>query len=335
MIDIRMSGGADRTGPAVLVLRALGLGDLLTAVPALRGLRRAYPRHRLVLAAPAALEPLVALTGCVDEVLPTAGLGELRWTDEAPDLAVNLHGRGPESIADLLAVAPRNLLTHRHPAYPGVPGAKWRSDLHEVDRWCRLLEFAGIAADREDLDITAPGAHGAIPTEPATAVVHPGAGSPSRRWPAERYAEVAAHLHERGLHVVVTGSAGEVGLAREVAEAAGLNDDAVHAGRHDLAGLVDVVAGTALVVCGDTGMGHLATAVGRPSVLLFGPMPPRLWGPPVTRPGHLVLWAGDVGDPHGQVPDSGLLLLTSEQVIMAVDRQLARYPADREVTGVG
>jgi ADP-heptose:LPS heptosyltransferase len=146
---------------------------------------------------------------------------------------------------------------------------------------------------------------------------------------------VATHLHERGLQVVVTGSQRELGLAQEVADGAGLSEDAVLAGRHDLAGLVDVVASAALVVCGDTGMGHLATALGTPSVLLFGPMPPRLWGPPATRPRHLVLWAGDVGDPHGQVPDSGLLLLTPAQVIAAVDRQLVRYPADREVTGVG
>jgi ADP-heptose:LPS heptosyltransferase len=55
--------------PALVVLRALGLGDLLTAVPALRALAAAFPEHRRVLATPAALAPLAALTGAVDEVV--------------------------------------------------------------------------------------------------------------------------------------------------------------------------------------------------------------------------------------------------------------------------
>ena len=92
-------GGAGRR-PVTLVLRALGLGDLLAGVPALRALRRARPDDRLVLAAPAGLAPLARLTGAVDEVLPQAGIDHpLRVA--GPDLAVNLHGRGPESVAAL------------------------------------------------------------------------------------------------------------------------------------------------------------------------------------------------------------------------------------------
>ncbi|WP_027941879.1 glycosyltransferase family 9 protein [Amycolatopsis taiwanensis] len=299
---------------SVLVLRALGLGDLLTAVPALRALRRARPDARLVLATPDRLRDVVELIDAVDELLPTSGLGSLHWPGNRPALAVNLHGRGPESIEDLLAQRPGNLLTHRHPAFPAQPGLEWRSDVHEVDRWCRLLEYGGIQADREDLRLPEP--PGPSPA-PSAVVIHPGAASPARRWPPERYAAVARDLAAAGHRVVITGSVAEQALAREIAEPAGLPESAVLAGRAGLAELASLVAAARLVVCGDTGVGHLATAFGTPSVLLFGPTPPRLWGPPHTATQHIALWVGDVGDPHGNRTDSGLLMLQPARVLAA------------------
>jgi ADP-heptose:LPS heptosyltransferase len=299
---------------AVLVLRALGVGDLLTAVPALRALRAAHPGDRIVLAAPESLRDLVELIDAVDELLPTPGLGELAWPGPPPRLAVNLHGRGPESIHDLLAADPAELLTHRHPDFPDVPGLEWRDDVHEVDRWCRLVEYAHLQADRSALRLPVP--PGPSPA-PDAVVVHPGAAFPARRWPPGRFATVVRDLAAAGHRVVLTGSAGERDLARGIAEAAGLGDDAVLAGRTGLAELAALVAGAALVVCGDTGVGHLATAFGTPSVLLFGPTPPRLWGPPPSARQHVVLWAGNVGDPHGEEPDGGLLLLGEERVLAA------------------
>jgi ADP-heptose:LPS heptosyltransferase len=75
----------------LLVLRALQLGDLLVAVPALRALRRAFPAHRLVYAAPGWLAEVVALVGGF-ELLPVAGLDEpLPIGPGRVDIAVNLH----------------------------------------------------------------------------------------------------------------------------------------------------------------------------------------------------------------------------------------------------
>ncbi|MGV9822218.1 glycosyltransferase family 9 protein [Nocardia xishanensis] len=302
------------TAAAILVLRALGLGDLLTIVPALRGLRNAYQEHRVVLAAPEALRPLVDLIDAVDELLPTAGLGALRWQAAPPRLAVNVHGSGPESIRDLLATRPEALLSHRHPDFADLPGPDWRDDMHEVDRWCRLLEWGGIDADRTALLLPAP-------PEPAAernvVVIHPGAAYPARRWPSERFARVARELGAEGHRVVITGTRGEIGLANAVAEKAGLSPSSVYAGRTDLAQLAALVAAAELVVCGDTGVGHLATAFGTPSVLLFGPTPPHRWGPPAAARRHVALWSGDIGDPHADSPDPGLLTLRPEQVLSA------------------
>jgi ADP-heptose:LPS heptosyltransferase len=149
--------------------------------------------------------------------------------------------------------------------------------------------------------------------------VHPGAAYGSRRWPADRYAAVAAALRSDGHRVVVTGSAAERPLATAVAARAGLPAAAVLAGGTDLLGLAALVAGARLVLCGDTGVGHLATAYRTPSVLLFGPTPPAEWGPPPDRPEHAVLWHGTGrGDPFAGAPDPALLAVQVSEVLSAV-----------------
>jgi ADP-heptose:LPS heptosyltransferase len=296
------------TRATVLVLRALGLGDLLTAVPALRALRSAYPNHRLVLAAPAPLGELALLTAAVDDLLPTAQLGPLPWREPPPAVAVNLHGRGPQSTFVLRALAPSVLISH------GNQGPDWDDDLHEVHRWCRLLEHFGIPTDPADLALSRPQAPSPVP---GAVIVHPGCAFAARRWPVERYAQVARRLASRGRQVVVTGSAADGSLAAQVTAAADLPDGAMLAGRTTLSQLAALVAGASLVVCGDTGIAHLATAYRTPSVVLFGPVSPQHWGPPPHRPQHVALWAGTTGDTFSDQPDPGLLRITTAEVIAA------------------
>lgn len=299
---------------AVVVLRALGLGDLLTAVPALRALARVLPDQECVLAAPAALAPLVTLIGAVDRLVPAGELEPLPRELHGAEVAVNLHGRGPQSHRVLIATRPRRCLWFANHAVPESAGApRWRPGEHEVTRWCRMLAEYGVPANPKDLDLDRP-----VPRGDCT-VIHPGAASAARRWPAERFADVARVEAARGRRVLVTGSAGERGLAEQVAGRAGLPAECVLAGRTDLTELAATVAGAGRVVCGDTGVGHLATAFGTPSVLLFGPTPPAEWGPPPERRRHRVLWAGTTGDPHGDRPDPGLLSIAVEQVLDALE----------------
>ncbi|WP_194823721.1 glycosyltransferase family 9 protein, partial [Micromonospora sp. S-DT3-3-22] len=217
----------------ILVLRALGVGDLATAVPALRALRAGHPGEELVLAAPAWLGPLVELVGGVDRLLPTDDLGPPPWpvppsagrsspgappwSGPPPEVAVNLHGRGPRSHR-MLAGAGR-LVAFRCPSAGHRDGPDWDDDEHEVDRWCRLLDWYGIPADRTDLALHRPPA-GRLPA--GVTVVHPGSKVEAKRWPADRFAALARRLADRGHRVVVTGSAGERELAARVAAGAGL-----------------------------------------------------------------------------------------------------------------
>ncbi|MFJ8077252.1 glycosyltransferase family 9 protein [Streptomyces sp. NPDC096176] len=334
-----MTSSADRTGhprplghpsrkyaavrPRILVLRALGLGDLLAAVPALRALRRGLPGHDIVLAAPERLAPAAEATGLVDRLLPASAPGRsvppaLAWDGPAPEVAVDLHGNGHESRLLLARLNPRRLYAYAHP-----DGPAWQEDEHERHRWCRLLRWYGLDADPADVSIPRPVTRSPAPR---AVIVHPGADAAARCWPADRFAAVARELCTAGHRVVVTAGAAEERLAAFVAAEAGLPQDAVLGGRSgdvpfDV--LTPLVAEAHCVVAGDTGLAHLATALGTPSVTLFGPVAPRLWGPP-ARARHRVLWHPDADDPprpgdaHGNRPDERLLRITVDEVLDAV-----------------
>ncbi len=308
----------------ILVLRALGVGDLATAVPALRGLRAAFPGRELVLAAPAWLTPLADLVGVVDRVLPTDGLADRPPRPvPPPEVAVNLHGQGPQSHRMLAATRPGRLLAFARPDAGHVDGPAWDDDEHEVRRWCRLLHWYGLPADPADLALRRPPA-AEVPA--GATVLHPGSKIPAKRWPAQRFAVLARALTDRGHQVVLTGSADERDLAGRVARAAGLPPDVVLAGRTDLADLAALVADARLVISGDTGVAHLATGYGTASVVLFGPVPPARWGPPADRPRHRVLGVSHWPEPerHRNVPGGvgthpTLAAIGVDEVLAAVD----------------
>lgn len=241
---------------------------------------------------------------------------------------MNLHGRGPESHARLDALGPRRRVGH---AAPGWDGPEWVDDpaRPERHRWCDLLAATGLVdpatarAHADDLGL--PGRR-AVPGGPV--VVHPGAAYGSKRWPVARFAVCAAALQARGHPVVVTGGPTECALTAEVVARAGLPPDADLGGRTDLTGLLDLVAAAALVIAGDTGISHVATAFGTPSVTLFGPVPPTRWGPPPGGP-HVVLGddAARRGARFADDPDPALLAVTPDEVLAAALAATGAVPA--------
>ncbi|MCZ7438483.1 glycosyltransferase family 9 protein [Micromonospora sp. WMMC241] len=314
----------------ILVLRALGVGDLATAVPALRGLRAGLPGRELVLAAPAWLAPLVELTGAVDRLLPTTGPHRIGWRGPPPEVAVNLHGRGPESHRALAATGPGRLLAYRNPSAGHLDGPAWDGDEHEVRRWCRLLHAYGLPADPGDLALRRPAPAG-VPA--GVTVLHAGGKVPAKRWPADRFAGLARTLAARGHRVVLTGSADERALAARVAADAGLPPSAVLAGRTGLAELAALVADARLVVSGDTGVAHLATGYGTASVVLFGPVPAAHWGPPVDRPRHRALGGAErAGSGRGSAGSGGVGTHPSLDAI-GIDEVVAAVAAVERVPG--
>ncbi len=321
-----MTEAVTQQRPQVLVLRALGLGDFLAGVPALRALRRALPDAELVLAAPEELRPLVDLSHSVDRLLPTRELEPVPWAGPPPSVAVDLHGNGPASKRLLEALAPDRLVAFAGPGGDGhhVDGPTWEPDEHERRRWCRLVEHAfHVTGEPDDVGLRRPEGE---PLSAGAVVVHPGAASRSRRWPEDRFAAVARAVADRGHRVVLTGSPAEQAVLQRVRGAAGLSEAVIARGT-DLADLAALVARAELVVCGDTGVAHLASAFATPSVVLFGPTPPHRWGPPENGP-HDMLWHGSgVGDPHAGEPDPALLRISVAEVLERVGVRLGWSPA--------
>ena len=264
----------------LLALRALKLGDLLVAVPALRGLPGVSRAPDFVRRA--GLDRRGFRAGGRHSPPATPGLDDpLAVPRGTVDIAVNLHGNGPESRLRIEELQANRVMAHESPR---IGGPAWITGIPERERWTRLLGWHGIDADPLDYRLNCP----AVPSpRPGATVIHVGAAYGSRLWPVERFADVAVHLAAAGHQVVLTGGTSERVRAEETAALAKLNganlDDGLLAGRQGLAEFAATIAGARLVVSADTGAAHLASAYERPSVVLFGPAPAEEWGPPPGR----------------------------------------------------
>ena len=292
-------------GHRIVVFRALQLGDMLCAVPALRTLRGGFPEARIVLIGlPWAAELPGRYPRYLDGFIPFPGWAGLpeqppdpgrlpefwgRVAAERWDLAIQLHGSGSISNRIVTGIPARRTVGF------GLSGLGWLDEGHEIHRLQRLtdhlglrwqgdgLEFALGEDDRDDS--TALLAAAGIAGTPY-AVLHPG-GRSGARWPAERFARVATALVDRGLSVVVTGSSAETPLGRIVARHAHRSIVDLTS-RTGLGALGALLAGAKLLVSNDTGVAHLAAALRVPSVVLFTSGQLDRWAP-LDRARHRVL----------------------------------------------
>jgi len=120
-------------------------------------------------------------------------------------------------------------------------------------------------------------------------VIHSGSGAPVKEWPAHRWAQIARFAIQRGLNVILSGSAAERQLAVEIADAA--PGTMSLAGRTSVAVLAELLRGASVAVGPDCGPLHLAVATGTPTVHLFGPSDPTRYGPWGDSARHRVLRA--------------------------------------------
>jgi heptosyltransferase-1 len=160
-----------------------------------------------------------------------------------------------------------------------------------------------------------------IPASQPAILINPGAGWGAKRWPAERYAVVAQGLIERGFRVLINAGPGEELLAEVIVRGTG---GAATALTCSLAQLIALTRRVDLAIAGDTGPLHLACALGKPVVGIYGPTDPSRNGPYATK--FKLLRSPQSRRDHSRraAPEAGLLTIQPDEVLRAADALL--YP---------
>lgn len=263
----------------VLVIKLGALGDFLFALGPMQAIRRAHPNARITLLTRRTYAGLAEASGLFDAI----------WVDPAPRLnpigwfrlRARLRGGRFERVYDLQT-------SDRSGAYfrlmGGAGGPQWSgkvtgcshchvyaapSSQHTVERQRAQLAIAGIEdvplsdIGFLDADITA-----RLPARPFALLI-PGAsaGRPAKRWPADRFAALAAMLEVRGIGCAIAGTEGEGVLAHAIQAAAPEALDLT--GATGLSELAAFARAARLVVGNDTGPTHLAALAGAPTLALF------------------------------------------------------------------
>ena len=301
----------------IVLIKFWGLGNLVLLLPVFRALRRRYPSARILFVTLARNRDLLEGVDDLDDLLLVEDrslfailrtwFGALRRARAArPDLVVDFEQFARASaIFAFLSGAPQTvgLDTPGHGRgrmfHARVPYDDHR---HTSETFLGLARAAGVVtetyeplpppifeADRAAADALLREAGAG---EGPVFVFHPGSGDNflGRRWATENFARLADHLLERnGGLVVVTGSASEAPLVQEVRAASARRDRVVSAaGRLGVRALAALCGRAALVVSNDTSPVHLASAMGRPVLGLYGPNTPVLYGP--LSPGSVAFY---------------------------------------------
>lgn len=338
----------------IAIIRALQLGDMLLAVPALRSIRVGFPHAEITLIGlPWAALFVRRFHKYIDRFVEFGGYPGIAEVEYVPercegfleeqraygyDLVVQMHGSGRTS--DPLALACGGKMTVGY--YEGMPpagltlGEPYPGDEPEVLRNLGLAKLLGcpdctpsleFPLFKEDYD-EATALLGKLPEVGRPLIgLHAGARPPSRRWPVEYFAAVADNLASRfGAQILLTGGPGEEEIARAVAERMEMPSFNV-AGETSLGGLAALMSKFELFISNDTGPAHIANAVDTPSVTIFGPVDPRRWASLDQARHPIVRVPVECSPcPHWECPIDHrcLLRVRPEMVIAAAEKLLQR-----------
>jgi heptosyltransferase III len=268
----------------ILIIHPGALGDVLQAVPALRGLRAQTPGATLVLAGQPRLGRLLVALGVVDEARAFDGLGlEALFAD----------GPIPPALAEWLGGFARvvSWFGVREPTYRARLGAL-AAELtvarpvpdDETPVWRHLLATLSLG-DLAETDSVAPIRLRGTRPGSAALIIHAGSGGAWKQWPPERFAEAIGEVTARHPVAVIVHQ-GPADRAAVDALFAHLDRPVERLVEPELPALAAILSGARAYLGGDSGISHLAAAVGAPSVVLFPPAHLPRWSPwsPSARP---------------------------------------------------
>jgi lipopolysaccharide heptosyltransferase I len=284
----------------ILIVRLGALGDIVHTVPAAAALRRAFPDARIDWVVDARHGSFADLVVPVDRVITLDKPSLPAWVDLVKrlrparyDIALDFQGLMKSAVIARASGARRVAgfsIWHlreksARPFYSEVDAPE--RAIHVIAKNLSLLTTLGVNTTTVEFPLARvhspaleviEGQLGTSPARPALALINPGAAWPNKRWPAGRFGEVAAFLHEvRGLVPYVLWGPGEAALAQEVIDAS--SGAARLAPPTSTADLLALSRAAALMVSGDTGPLHIAGAAGTPLVAIFGPTDPGRNGP--------------------------------------------------------
>lgn len=273
------------------------LGDTVMAVPTLRSLRAGLPGARIGLAGPWA--SILAGQGLGDVLLtyPRSTAGRIRAADSVRALKSEVALLLPNSLESALSACYWG--ARRRIGFSGNARTLLLTDplalpaprQHQVDEYLLLLQPLALPAVTRAPALTAPkeGSESREAVRALLAEVGAGEGrgprvglhlgaefGPSKLWPVERLGELCRGLVNRGARPMLLGAPADLPTAEAVRERVTVPS---LVGRDSPSLLSAVLAELDALVCGDTGVAHLAAALGTPVVSLFGPTDPYLTAP--------------------------------------------------------
>lgn len=296
----------------VLVVRLRSIGDTVLSTPALYALRRFLPDARIDVLLEDWVAPVLDGFNDVDNILTiergATAISRARLARELRatryDVAFNLHG-GTTATLLTRATGARHRVgfadyqyarLHNHTA--PSPIELWgRTNLHSVEQQLSLLGWTGVpvsdrpptrlmvtsdAAASIETRLRAAGLNQATPI----ALVHPAAAFETKRWDVRNFARVTEYLHARSLNCVAVAAPSEAGIVNDLVRESVAPVTALT--ELSLQEVTALAARSRLFVGNDSGIAHIAAAVGAPSVVIFGSSNITHWRPWANAPAEVV-----------------------------------------------